>query len=91
MMDDAKLNNCILWIHMWQNESETECQRFLVMYLESSGGRQIAYSHKESIGCIYWQTKYSNAPCPIMKISVNQASTILGHVSWIIWGATGCI
>jgi len=26
-----------------------------------------------------------------MKISVNGASTILGHVSWVIWEAIGCI
>jgi hypothetical protein len=25
-----------------------------------------------------------------MKMGINKASTIVGHVSWVIWGVTGC-
>jgi hypothetical protein len=26
-------------------------------------------------------------PCHILKISFNRVSMIVGHVSWVIWGA----
>jgi hypothetical protein len=82
------LNNVDTPMAKW---ASMERQRFLVMYLGSSGGHQVGYSQKQSFGCLYRLKKQSNTPCPSMKMSVNGASTIPGHVSWIIWGATGCI
>jgi len=65
-----------------------EHQRFLVMYLGSSGGWYVAHSHKLSIGCHWRQKKKWNAPCPIMIMSMNGVSTIVGVPLWLI--AAGC-
>ena len=61
-----------------------ERQRFFVMYLESSGGRLVANVHKRSLGSLYRQKWMWNAPCPIMKMSVNRVSTIVSHKLWFI-------
>jgi hypothetical protein len=45
----------------------------------------VADSHKWSIGCLYKPNKEGHAPCPIMKISVNGASTIIGPASSLIF------
>jgi hypothetical protein len=42
------------------------------------------------IACNEVQNELRQALCHILKMSINEASTIGGHVSWVIWRATGC-
>jgi len=43
-----------------------------------------------SIGCLYRQKLLWQAPYPMLKMSVNGASTILGVASWVIRWMVGC-
>jgi len=40
-------------------------------------------------GCLNDQNEERHVPYDVLKMSANGVSTIVGHVSWVIWGATG--
>jgi len=67
-----------------------EHKQFLVMRASQSHRRQVVFSPKENPGRLYRQTRLHYPHCPILKRSVNGASTIVGHESWVIWGSTRC-
>jgi hypothetical protein len=50
----------------------------------------VVVSHEGIFVCLYRQNRLQYPSCPSMKISVNGASTILGHVSWGITPPIGC-
>jgi len=85
----AKTESGMLPAPSWKWVS-TEHQQFLVMYLGYSVGWLVAHSHKQSIGCLYRQTRKWNAPCPILKLSVNGVSMIVGLPLWSITARCGC-
>jgi len=39
--------------------------------------RLVADIHVSNIGSLYWQKQQQHAPCHILKMSVNAASTVL--------------
>jgi len=45
--------------------------------------------HKQCIGRLYRLKEKQHAPCPIMKMSVNGASTIFGLAEWLIKARDG--
>jgi len=70
--------------------ASTERQRLLVMHLGKSHLRQVVVSHKVIFACLYRLNRLQYPPFPIMKMSVNGASTICGHASWEITPLIGC-
>jgi len=84
----------IIWLHIvdtamakWMS---TERQRFLNMRPGKLHLRWIVLSHKGFFAGLYRQNRMQYPPCPIMKMSVNRASTIFGHASWDIKPSIGC-
>jgi hypothetical protein len=51
--------------------------------------RLVADIHLFGIGSLYWQTQQRNAPCSILKMSVNGASTVLGLAYFVIKASHG--
>ena len=41
------------------------------------------------IGCLNAQNEHRHTTYHILTMRVNRVSTIVGHASWVIWGATG--
>jgi len=70
--------------------ASTERQPFLVMRHWKSHCRLVVLSHKVIFRRLYRQRRLQYTPGPIMEMGVNGASLIVGHVSWVIWRATGC-
>jgi len=68
----------------------TERQRFLVLRYWSSAWWLAETIHKCGIGWLYRQKSEPHAPCPILKLSVNRASTIFGLVCWVSEKRYGC-
>jgi len=69
--------------------ASTEPQWLLFVYLRYYGVRQVANSHKRSIGCLYRQKGQWNAPCPIVEMWGNGMSMIFVLSSWLITGWCG--
>jgi len=46
--------------------------------------RLVADIHLFDIGSFYWQKQQQNAPCSILKMSVNGGSTVLGLAYFVI-------
>jgi hypothetical protein len=55
----------------------TEHQRLLALHLVYVMFRLVADIHLCDIGSLYCQKQQQNALCPILKMSINGASTIL--------------
>jgi len=72
----------------WKAAS-TDCQQLLVLYLRYSGWQHIADSHKQSISRLYGRKWKGQAPFPMLKMSVNGASTIVGLPLWLITARCG--
>jgi len=70
--------------------ASTELQRLFVMRPGYSHCRLVAGSHTGIIGHLYRQNRLRYPPCPILNMSINGASMIVGHVSWVRWATTGC-
>jgi hypothetical protein len=51
--------------------------------------RVVADIHLCDIGSLYWQKQQQNAPCSILKMSVNGASTVLGLAYFVIKASHG--
>jgi hypothetical protein len=51
--------------------------------------RLVADIHLFDIGSLYWQKQQRNAPCSILKMSVNGASTVLGLAYFVIKASRG--
>jgi len=47
-------------------------------------------THLPDIGSLYWEKLQQHAPCLILKMSVNGASTIFSFTSWVIYIPIGC-
>jgi len=71
----------------WASTGRQQC---LVMRPGKLHLWQSIFSHKGIFGCLYRQNRFQFPLYLIMKIRVNGASTMVGHVSWVICGATGC-
>ena len=56
---------------------ENECQRFSASHLGYFMFQLVAYIHLSNICSLYWQKQQHNAPCRILKMSVNGESTVL--------------
>jgi len=52
--------------------------------------RLVAEIHLWDIGSLYWQKQQRHAPCSILKMSVNGASTIFGVASCVSYVPIGC-
>jgi len=52
--------------------------------------RLVADIHLSNIGSLYWQKQQRHAPCGILKMSVNGASTIFSFASWVSYVPIGC-
>ena len=52
--------------------------------------RLVADIHLSNIGSLYWQKQQRHAPCGILKLSVNGASTIISFASSLSYGPIGC-
>jgi len=50
----------------------------------------VADIHLSNIGSLYWQNQQRHAPCSILKMSVNGASTISSFASWVSYVPIGC-
>jgi hypothetical protein len=74
----------------WWKWASTERQRFLFIRPGKSLLRLVVVSLKGIFGCVYRQNRLQYTPCPIMKMSVNGASTICGHTSWDITPPISC-
>jgi hypothetical protein len=46
--------------------------------------RLVSAIHLCDIGSLYWQKQQQNAPCSILKMSINRASTVLGLAYFVI-------
>jgi len=73
-----------------QKRASTWCQLFLIMRPGKSHLRLVVVSHQAIFGCLYRHNTLQYPPCPIMKMSVNGASTIFGHAFWAITPPIGC-
>jgi len=63
------------------NRASTECQQSWVMHPVKSKGYAMGFTHNRGIGSLYVQKRQQHAHSPILKMSVNQASTDLGVAS----------
>jgi len=61
-----------------------ECQQFAVLHYQQSLGCMVIFFRSESIGDLYRQKAMRLACFPAPEMSVNRASTISVHASWII-------
>ena len=52
--------------------------------------RLVSDIHLWDIGSLHWQKHQRHAPCGILKMSVNGASTIFSFASWVSYVPTGC-
>jgi len=52
--------------------------------------RLVADIHSSNIGSLYWQKQQRHAPCGILKMSGNGASTIFSFASWVSYVPIGC-
>jgi len=52
--------------------------------------RLVADIHLSNIGSLYWQKQLRHAPCGILKMRVNGASTIFSFASWVSYVPIGC-
>jgi len=52
--------------------------------------RLVADIHFSDIGSLYWEKLQRHAPCRILRMSVNGASTISSFASWLIYVPIGC-
>jgi len=50
----------------------------------------VADIHLSDIGSLYWEKQQWHAPCRILRMSVNGASTIFSLTSWLIYIPIGC-
>jgi len=50
----------------------------------------VADIHLWDIGSLYWRRQQRHAPCRILKMSVNGASTICSFASWVSYVLIGC-
>jgi hypothetical protein len=51
--------------------------------------RLVAAIHLCDIGSLYWQKQQGNAPCSILKMSVNGVSNVLGLAYCVIKASRG--
>jgi len=51
--------------------------------------RLVADIHLSDIGSLYWQKQQRHAPCGILEISINGASTVLGLAYFVIKASRG--
>jgi len=63
--------------------ASTECQQFLALHLEQVMFRLVSHIQLWDIGSLYWQKQQWHAPCGILKMSVNGASTIFSFASCV--------
>jgi len=70
--------------------ASTERQRFLALHLGYVMFRLVADIELSNIGILYWQKQQRHAPCGILKMSVNGASTIFSFASWVSYVPIGC-
>ena len=61
----------------------TERQQFLVIHFGKTKGCKVTSFHSDCIGCFYRWRWNLPACCPILAMSINNASTIVGLVSLI--------
>jgi len=66
--------------------ASTEHQRFRVWSIQQSNGCIVTSIQRGSIRHLHSSKSKSHAPCAILEMSVNRASTIFGLASWAITG-----
>ena len=84
---NSKFNELILWICPCQNEVQWSVNDF---WSCQSCTYKMTYSLLYIISilaAIIENERERDAPCPIVTISVNVASLIIGHISWVIYVA----
>jgi len=78
----------VRWAQRWVS---MERQRFIVLPIQQSPGCIVTSIPRRSIGRLNRQNGKPHAPCPIIQISVNGASTIFRLTSWILTGMCNSI
>jgi len=72
------IDNTVKWV-------STESQRFVVLQVPRLNSDLVTVTHDRCIGSFYWQKRHHHGPRPILRMSVNGASTILSCAFWIIY------
>jgi hypothetical protein len=84
----GKIMNNTVTAPFWKWAS-MECQRFLVLYVRKLKRDLATAVHNQRTGSLLWQNNKQHGHCPILKLSVNGASTIFACVSCVIYVAIG--
>jgi len=72
----GKTNSDMLPAACWQWESQ-ERQHFLALHFHWFLFRLVADIHLSNVASLDWRNRLRNAPCGILKMIVNRASTVL--------------
>jgi hypothetical protein len=64
MMDYAKSNNCILWIHPWQNERQWSVNDSWSCILDNLGGDRLRVAINEVLAAFIGKTNSEMLPAP---------------------------
>jgi len=71
-------------ITQFRKWASTKRQWFLALHLGLYKWRLVADIYKRGISRIYWQKQQPHAPCPVLKIKLNGASTNFGLACLVI-------
>jgi len=88
MMDYTKSNDCILRIHPGQNEHQWSVNDSCSCILDYLRGDRLRIAINEVLADVTGKQTVKSF-LPHHEMSVNGASMILGHVSWMSSGPTG--
>jgi hypothetical protein len=69
MMDYAKSNDCIVWIHPWQNERQHSVNDSWSRILDNLGGNRLRLAIDEVLNAIIGKTKSETLPAPSGKLA----------------------
>jgi len=75
--------NTLKWV-------STERQRFVVLKVQYLDNNLVAVMHNRYVGSLYRQIRQRHAPCRILRMIINIASTIVSFTSWVIYVPISC-
>jgi len=67
-----------------------ERRRFLVLYVWALKRNLVTIMHNWRVGNLYMRKKKQHGYCHILRMSINEASRIVGFESWTIYVLIGC-
>jgi len=78
------------WMDKRLEWASMDHQRYVVLYVRLLNNNLVTVMHDRYTGSLYRQQRQRHAPCCILGMSDNGASTLFSFASWVIYVPIGC-